>query len=85
MGSKAKAPLLFIAGDNDPLIPSEAIEKLRDTLDSNNEEMPDCEMVIVKGAGHGFAHRPTSEEDKIDGSHLLERAMQWLRKFLLPN
>lgn len=44
--------------------------------------MEDCEMIIVEGAGHAFAHRPKTDTDIVDSANLLEQAAQWLVKFL---
>lgn len=59
------------------------IESLRDTLDEKNEKMTDCDMIIVEGAGHAFAHHPKTEEDIADSRSMLDRAVQWFQSFLI--
>lgn len=82
-GRQAACPLLFVCGDNDPLVPSSVIESLRDTLDTENASMEDCEIIIAEGAGHAFAHRPKTEDDRADSEYLLQRATKWLSQNLL--
>lgn len=45
--------------------------------------MTDCEMILVKGATHGFVHMPQSEEDKSDSPHILNKAAAFLSRYLL--
>lgn len=55
--SDIKAPVLFILGDNDPLCMVSEIENIQKKIDKGSK------VVIFPGRGHGFAHRPGSEED----------------------
>jgi acetyl esterase/lipase len=50
-------PFLLVHGDRDVLVPMEHSEKLRAALAT--VEVP-CELIVVKGAGHGFG-RPKPE------------------------
>lgn len=69
---------MFIAGDSDAFVSMENVEKLRVALETNNKVMEDCEIIIAEGAGHGFAHHPKTEEDKVDSECLLNSAAEWL-------
>lgn len=82
VGSKSKCPLLLIAGDADTFVPMSDIDKLRMTLESENTVMGDCEIIIIEGAGHGFAHHPKSDDDKTDSESLFSSAAKWLTKYL---
>lgn len=77
-GANTKCSLLFIAGESDDLVPAENVQKLRQTIEAENTAMKACEMIIVKGAGHAFAHRPESQDDKGDSDRLLHCAANWL-------
>lgn len=82
VGSDSKCPLLFIAGTTDDFVSMNDVENLRSTLETKNTDMDDCQMIIVEGAGHGFAHHPKSDDDKIDSASLFSTAVKWLKKHL---
>ena len=68
-------PTLAVFGSADPWTPAPDIEALQTAWAERN----DCEIVIVEGADHGFAHdpeRPVHRAD--DAAALWERALNWV-------
>lgn len=69
-------PTLAIFGSADTFTPADDIAALR-TAWSNR---PDCEIVVVEGAEHGFVHvpeRPAHRPD--DAARMWEKAIAWMR------
>ncbi len=68
-------PTLAIFGSIDRMSPPQDIAALRAAW----AERPDCEIVVVEGADHGFVHdpdRPAHRSD--DAAAMWERALAWL-------
>lgn len=76
VASKIKVPLLLITGDDDELCPITTLEDLT----KNNEE---SKMVVFRGRGHGFAHRPQTAEDDADAEEAFMIMRNWLHDGLL--
>ncbi len=68
-------PTLAYFGSNDPYTPAADIEALRSAW----ADRPDCEIVVVEGAEHGFVHVPDREAHRPeDAARAWERALQWM-------
>ncbi|XP_051129335.1 uncharacterized protein LOC127250218 isoform X2 [Andrographis paniculata] len=76
-GSKVKVPLLVITGENDALCP---VSTLKEISERNKEWI---KMVVFKGRGHGFAHRPQSVEEDEDAEEAFVLMRDWLTDGLL--
>lgn len=76
VASKIKVPLLLITGDDDALCP---ITILEDITKMNEES----KMVVFRGQGHGFAHRPQSAEEDADAEEAFMIMRNWLHDGLL--
>ncbi|KAL8467331.1 hypothetical protein ACS0TY_036160 [Phlomoides rotata] len=74
--SKIKVPLLIITGDNDALCSVNALEDIT----KRNEE---SKMVVFRGRGHGFAHRPQTPEEDADAEEAFVIMRNWLQDGLL--
>ncbi|KAI4320208.1 hypothetical protein MLD38_033713 [Melastoma candidum] len=72
-----KIPVLFISGDEDPLCPVTGLEGIQKTIGR------DSKVVIFKGRGHGFAHRPGSPEEDKDAEEAFAVMRNWLSGGLL--
>lgn len=69
------APTLAIFGSNDPYTPPADVEDLRRAWSTR----PDCEVIVVQGAEHGFVHDPDREAHRPDDAAAVwERALQWV-------
>ncbi|GKV35202.1 hypothetical protein SLEP1_g43504 [Rubroshorea leprosula] len=75
--SKAKVPVLFISGDNDPLCPVSVLSDLEKRIGMGSKVM------IFKGRGHGFAHRPGSPEEDSDAEQAFGAMRNWLHDGLV--
>lgn len=76
VASKIKVPLLLITGDDDALCP---IPTLEDCTKRNEES----KLVVFRGRGHGFAHRPETPEDDADAEEAFLIMRNWLHDGLL--
>ncbi|CAA0818445.1 alpha/beta-Hydrolases superfamily protein [Striga hermonthica] len=72
-----KVPLLMITGDDDELCPIRVLE------DFTNRNKEFTKMVVFKGRGHGFAHRPRTAEDDADAEEAFVMMRNWLQGGLL--
>ncbi|KAK3005812.1 hypothetical protein RJ639_017561 [Escallonia herrerae] len=79
VAAKVKVPVLFIAGENDPLCPVNALRNIGESTGAGSR------VVIYKGRGHGFAHRPASPEEDGDAEQAFEVMRNWLYSGLLVN
>jgi carboxymethylenebutenolidase len=69
-------PTLAIFGTNDSFVPNDDVDELRRVWAGR----PDCEIVQIEGAEHGFVHdpdRPIHRAD--DAARLWDRTIGWLR------
>jgi carboxymethylenebutenolidase len=68
-------PTLAIFGGADPWTPPEDIDALRAAW----RDRPDCEIVVVEGADHGFVHAPDRPAHRADdAAQLWPRALDWV-------
>ncbi|EOY17357.1 hypothetical protein QUC31_001432 [Theobroma cacao] len=77
--SKVKVPVLFISGDNDPLCPVSVLSEFEKSIGQGSR------VVIFKGRGHAFAHRPGSPEEDGDAEQAFTLMRNWLHDGLLVN
>lgn len=76
LASSIKVPVLFICGDKDLLCPiSTQQETVKNTRNSK--------LKIYHDRGHGFAHRPGSEEEDEDAEDAFDIMRNWLHDDLL--
>jgi carboxymethylenebutenolidase len=68
-------PTLAIFGSADPWTPAADIEALRAAWSNR----PDCEIVVVEGADHGFAHDPDRSVHRAEDAAVgWDRAIAWI-------
>ena len=60
-------PTLAIFGSVDPWTPAADIEALRAAWSGR----PDCEIVVIEGADHGFVHDPDRPVHRADDAAVL--------------
>ncbi|KAL8110183.1 hypothetical protein AgCh_026048 [Apium graveolens] len=72
VAASVKVPVLFIAGDNDELCPVSGLQEIEKNLAEGSK------VVIYKGRGHGFAHRPESAEEDEDADEAFTVMRNWL-------
>ncbi|XWS24763.1 hypothetical protein CRYUN_Cryun27aG0011600 [Craigia yunnanensis] len=77
--SKVKVPVLFISGDNDPLCPVIVLSEFEKSIGKGSR------VVIFKGRGHAFAHRPGSLEEDADAEQAFTLMRNWLHDGLAVN
>ncbi|XP_073104359.1 uncharacterized protein [Elaeis guineensis] len=76
LSSSIKVPVLFICGDNDPLCPISSQQEMEKNTRGSK-------LKIYSGRGHGFAHRPNSEEEDEDAEAAFAIMRNWLHDNLL--
>lgn len=68
-------PTLAIFGSADPWVPAADVEALRTSW----SDRPDCEIVVIDGADHAFAHDPDRPVHRAeDAAACWERAIAWI-------
>jgi dienelactone hydrolase len=68
-------PTLAIFGSADAFTPPEDIEALRNAWANR----PDCEIIVVEGAEHGFVHDPDRPAHRAeDAARTWQRAIDWM-------
>ncbi|KAG0481077.1 hypothetical protein HPP92_011935 [Vanilla planifolia] len=72
-----RVPILFIFGDEDPLCPTGMI------LSEMEKRIEGSRVMIYVGRGHGFAHRPQSQEEDRDAEDVFNVMRNWLHDHLL--
>ncbi|XP_048499854.1 uncharacterized protein LOC104899761 isoform X2 [Beta vulgaris subsp. vulgaris] len=72
-----KVPVLFVTGDNDALCPVATLNELENMIGNNSK------VVVFKGRGHGFVHRPQSLEEDADAEEAFKIMRNWLHDQLL--
>ncbi|KAI7756192.1 hypothetical protein M8C21_032398 [Ambrosia artemisiifolia] len=77
VAAKIKVPVLYITGDDDPLCSVKVLED----IERDNE----CgsKVVVFKGRGHGFVHRPASNEEDKDAEEAFMIMRNWLHNGLV--
>ncbi|KZV37316.1 carboxymethylenebutenolidase [Dorcoceras hygrometricum] len=78
VASNIKVPLLLISGDNDALCPTDVLEEI-------SKSTRESKMVIFRGRGHGFGHRPETPEEDADAEEAFMVMRNWLNDSLLVN
>lgn len=76
LAANVSVPVLFIAGDNDPLCPV-------DVLKDMEKEIKGSKVIVYKGRGHSFAHRPQSPEEDEDAEEAFVIMRNWLHDGLV--
>lgn len=74
-----KVSVLFVTGDNDPLCPVDIVNELEKKIGK------DSKVVVFKGRGHGFVHRPESLEEDEDAEAAFAIMRNWLHHHLLSS
>ncbi|KAL4559680.1 hypothetical protein LXL04_031823 [Taraxacum kok-saghyz] len=77
VASKVKVPVLYITGDEDPLSPVKVLEEIE------KENVGGSKVVVFKGRGHGFVHRPAAVEDDKDAEEAFAMLRNWLHNKLV--
>ncbi|KAL8209165.1 hypothetical protein R6Q57_018520 [Mikania cordata] len=77
VAAKIKVPVLYITGDVDPLCPLQVVED----IEKNN--VGGSKVMVFKGRGHGFVHRPTSSEEDKDAEKAFMIMRNWLQNGLV--
>uniref|UniRef100_A0A1J3CFQ2 Carboxymethylenebutenolidase homolog n=1 Tax=Noccaea caerulescens TaxID=107243 RepID=A0A1J3CFQ2_NOCCA len=72
-----KVPVLFIAGDRDPLCQVEGLKEIEEKIGEGSK------VVVFEGRGHGFVHRPETPEDDRDAEEAFAVMRNWLHHHLL--
>ena len=72
---RPKAPLLMHFGENDPLIPP-------DDVAAHREALPDAEIHVWPGAGHGFDCDQRADYNAEASQQALQRTLMFLQKNL---
>lgn len=76
--NQIQVPVLFISGDKDPLCPVNVLEEMERNIKGTK-------LVVYSGRGHGFAHRPESQEEDKDAEDAFGVARNWLHEKLLAS
>ncbi|XP_076920935.1 uncharacterized protein LOC143582198 [Bidens hawaiensis] len=76
VAAKIKVPVLYITGDDDPLCPVKVVEDIVRDNDGGSK------VVVFKGRGHGFVHRPASSEEDKDAEEAFTIMRNWLQNGL---
>lgn len=74
-----RVPILFICGDSDPLCPVEVVQ------DSEKRISRGSRVVVFKGQGHAFVHRPGSPEADKDAEEAFMIMRNWLHGGLVTS
>ncbi|KAK1427588.1 hypothetical protein QVD17_16276 [Tagetes erecta] len=77
VAAKIKVPVLYITGDDDPLCPVKVVEEI------GRDNVGGSKVVVFKGRGHGFVHRPASSEEDKDAEEAFMIMRNWLQSGLV--
>lgn len=72
-----KVPVLFIAGDRDPLCEVKGLYEIEEKIGEGSK------VVVYEGRGHGFVHRPETPEDDRDAEEAFALMRNWLHHHLI--
>ncbi|XP_075922241.1 carboxymethylenebutenolidase homolog isoform X4 [Petromyzon marinus] len=78
-----KNPVLYIFGENDPLIPLDTVQLLEKRLVA--ECQVDVQVKVFPGQTHGFVHRKHEDISPADEQHIKEaraNLLAWLNKYV---
>lgn len=73
-----EVPVLFVCGDDDHLCPVNQLRELEKIIKGSK-------VVIYNGRGHGFTHRPGSQEEDEDAEDAFGLMRSWLNDSLVLN
>ncbi|XP_058091210.1 uncharacterized protein LOC131237457 isoform X2 [Magnolia sinica] len=76
LAANIKIPVLFVAGDDDPLCPMNVLSEME-------KKIRGSKVVIYYGRRHGFAHRPESPEEDEDAENAFIVMRNWLHDCLV--
>lgn len=76
VASNVKVPVLFITGDDDPLCPVGTLGEIQGRIKGSK-------LLVFKGRGHAFAHRPGSSEEDNDAEQAFLEMRNWLHHALV--
>ncbi|XP_059630958.1 uncharacterized protein LOC132273875 isoform X2 [Cornus florida] len=79
IAANVNVPVLFIAGDDDPLCPVSGLKDIEKSIGKGSR------VVIYNGRGHGFAHRPESPEEDADAEQAFNILRNWLYNSLVAD
>ncbi|KAF5207326.1 Carboxymethylenebutenolidase-like protein [Thalictrum thalictroides] len=79
LAADIKVPILFISGDSDPLCPIEHLQDFEKTIGLGSR------VVVFKGQGHAFVHRPESPEADKAAEEAVVIMRNWLNDGLVTN
>lgn len=72
---------MILFGENDPIIPLESVNALKDIL-ANRNEFPIYEIHVHLGVGHAFLHNPGTEKHQLDESDIgFQNCVTWVKNF----
>lgn len=71
-----RVPVLFISGDKDDLCPIDGLREMEKCISGSR-------VVVYHGRGHGFVHRPDSQEDDEDAEDAFAIMRSWLADSLM--
>ncbi|XP_042485319.1 carboxymethylenebutenolidase homolog isoform X2 [Macadamia integrifolia] len=77
LATNIKVPVLFVSGDNDQLCPVGILNDMEKSIGRGSKVM------VFKGRGHGFAHRPESPEEDGDAEEAFLVMRNWLNEALI--
>ena len=69
-------PVLFISGDSDTHCPPNTVQDMAKRIHG-------AKALVYADRGHGFAHRPESQEEDDDAEDAFAAARTWLHDFLV--
>lgn len=75
LASRIRIPLLLVVGDSDPKCTVETVRQLE-------QSVPGSVALVYEGAGHAFAHRPSSFSDDAHAVDAASNLRQWLHDHL---
>ncbi|ESQ38895.1 hypothetical protein EUTSA_v10001825mg [Eutrema salsugineum] len=78
VAGEVKVPVLFIAGDRDPLCKVEDLKEIEEKIGGEGSK-----FVVFEGRAHGFVHRPETPEDDRDAEEAFAIMRNWLHHHLL--
>ncbi|KAF8100774.1 hypothetical protein N665_0217s0001 [Sinapis alba] len=77
LAGDVNVPVLFIVGETDPLCQLECLKEIEEKIGEGSK------VVVFKGRGHSFVHRPETTEDDKDAEEAFSVMRNWLRQHLL--
>ncbi|KAJ3677996.1 hypothetical protein LUZ60_001799 [Juncus effusus] len=78
LGERIRVPVLFVGGDKDSDCPVSVMEEMKGKIKG-------AKMVVYSERGHGFVHRPETQEEDKDAENAFGVLRNWLNDKLLVN